>query len=285
MSQPIVSKKTLYELQEFLVGWTLREIQVLFDSADIACDHDFTPQTNGQRRSLVAQYYHTLDLSDWGDVRKLLKVFELVLTKLEDQIAQDWMGQANYARRATDNLAKWLQKDGFIFRDGKVVSAGHLPSLPHLESIAISADVPYILTQLERIETAVEADPPLAIGTAKELVETTCKTILSDRGKEAETGWDLLELCKAVRKELKLTPDDIPDAAQAAATVKRLLNNLATIVQGLAELRNPYGTGHGPEGRTKGLGPRHARLAAGAASTLALFLFETHRDQFKSKAP
>jgi hypothetical protein len=76
-----------------------------------------------------------------------------------------------------------------------------------------------------------------------------------------------------------LAPDDIHDRAKAADTIKRLLSNLATVVQGLAELRNPYGTGHGHDGRAKGLLKRHARLAAGAASTLALFLLETHRDR------
>jgi hypothetical protein len=66
---------------------------------------------------------------------------------------------------------------------------------------------------------------------------------------------------------------------KAAETVKRLLNNLATITQGVAELRNQYGTGHGKAAGSKGLGPRHAKLAVGAASTLAVFLAETHNEK------
>ena len=177
------------------------------------------------------------------------------------------------------NLTKWLQKDGFIYREGKLVSSRHIPSIPHLESIAVTADVPYILTQLKRIEDALDTDVWLAIGTAKELVETTCKTVLKDLGKTLDSNWTVVELCKETRKELKLTPDDIPDSTKAAETIKRLLSNLATIVHGIAELRNPFGTGHGPDGRAKGLQPRHARLVAGAASTLALFFLETHRDR------
>ncbi|HZZ30473.1 MAG TPA: abortive infection family protein [Phenylobacterium sp.] len=42
-------------------------------------------------------------------------------------------------------------------------------------------------------------------------------------------------------------------------------------------MRNFYGSGHGQDGRARGLTPRHARLAVGAASTLALFLFDTHQ--------
>ena len=55
--------------------------------------------------------------------------------------------------------------------------------------------------------------------------------------------------------------------AKAAETIKRLLSNLATITQGIAELRNKYGTGHGKVAKTKGLSPRHAKLAVGAASS------------------
>ena len=47
---------------------------------------------------------------------------------------------------------------------------------------------------------------------------------------------------------------------------------------GLAELRGLYGTGHGKHGKTSGLSPRHAKLAVGAAATLATFLFQTHME-------
>jgi len=138
-------------------------------------------------------------------------------------------------------------------------------------------DAPYLVQQIERIENQIESDPRLAIGTSKELVETVCKTILTDRGVEFDRKWELSDLIKRTREELKLVPDDVPDSAKAADTIRRLLGNLGSITQSLAELRNAYGTGHGHDGRAKGLSPRHARLAAGAACTLAKFLFETHQ--------
>lgn len=73
-------------------------------------------------------------------------------------------------------------------------------------------------------------------------------------------------------------PEGIPDAARGADVLKRLLSNLGTIGNGLAELRGLYGTGHGKDGSAVGLKPRHARLAVGAAAALAVFLFETHED-------
>ncbi len=72
-------------------------------------------------------------------------------------------------------------------------------------------------------------------------------------------------------------PESIPDSAKGADSIRRVLGNLATVTQGLAEIRNLYGTGHGKEGKRRGLAPRHARLAVGAATTLVTFLFDTHR--------
>jgi hypothetical protein len=128
------------------------------------------------------------------------------------------------------------------------------------------------------MEGAVDTDPELAIGTAKEFVESVCKTILDECQVNYDKSDDVPTLVKKTVKVLQLTPDDVANTARAADTIKRILSNLGTLVQGSAELRNAYGTGHG---RSKAdakqrLTPRHARLAVGAASTLAVFLFETH---------
>ncbi|MGB7295441.1 MAG: abortive infection family protein [Candidatus Aminicenantales bacterium] len=140
-----------------------------------------------------------------------------------------------------------------------------------------SADDTYVAAQLKRIQDSIEKDPELAIGTAKELVETVCKTILVERGQTFPKGAEIPDLVRLASKILRLTPRDIPDGAKASKTIKRLLSNLGSIPQGIAELRNLYGTGHGRPAGTKGLLPRHARLAAGTASTLARFLLDSHR--------
>jgi hypothetical protein len=85
-------------------------------------------------------------------------------------------------------------------------------------------------------------------------------------------------LTKDALKELKLVPEGIHESARGSEIVKRLLSNLGTIGNGLAELRNLYGTGHGKHANIGGLSPRHAKLALGAAATLATFLFETHKE-------
>jgi len=134
----------------------------------------------------------------------------------------------------------------------------------------------YVSQQINLMESSIEKAPHVAIGTAKELIETCCKKILDERNVEYDKSWDLLLLVKNTNKELKLSPHDISDDKKAAKTIKSILNSLSTVVHGICELRNEYGSGHGKTAKFVGLGPRHAKLAVGAATTLAVFLLETH---------
>jgi len=77
-------------------------------------------------------------------------------------------------------------------------------------------------------------------------------------------------------KALELGPADIDDAKKGAALVRRCLQQLGAVVASLGELRNLYGSGHGRDGKWRGLSPRHARLAVGAAVTFAGFVAETY---------
>ena len=153
------------------------------------------------------------------------------------------------------------------------------PSVADVRTIARLFDAAYIDQQVKRISDSVDNDPELAIGTAKELVESCCRTILEERGKPVQGKPEIPALTKATMKELRLVPEGVPEGAKGCEIIRRLLSNLGTVVQGLAELRGLYGTGHGKEGRTRSLKPRHAKLAAGAAATLVTFLFETHKER------
>lgn len=196
------------------------------------------------------------------------------------------------AERYCQLYNQFLQNDGFQLVErtrlsgkpvfvGRYVGTVSTPGLAAARDTFAGTDLGYVAQQITRMDAAVINDPSLAIGTAKELVETCCKTILTERGITFSKNADLPELVKLTSKELELTPSDIPDQSKAAETIKRLLSNLATITQGVAELRNHYGTGHGKAAGAKGLQSRHAKLAVGAASTLAVFLAETHNERSK----
>jgi hypothetical protein len=256
--------------------WVLRQIQDEFDAARIDCDLQYCPPVSGQRRSLIEQYYKTVDWTDIGHVRKVIQVYEAVLqhvTILSFGLSDE---EKERAKAEVDKLAWFLKRDGFDWTGERIVRASGEPFLDDLKKIVTPFDAQHLANQIRRMQEAVDNDPALAIGTAKELIETTCKTILADRGKPVKGTPDIPALTKDTFRELKLVPEGISDAARGAETIKRLLSNLATIGQGLAELRGLYGTGHGKHRAASGLEPRHARMAVGAAANLCTFLFETH---------
>lgn len=150
--------------------------------------------------------------------------------------------------------------------------------LARLGQHAATLDARYLAQQVQRMELAIQTDPSLAIGTAKELIETCCKTILAELGDPASASVEMPALTRATMKALNLVPHDVPDQKRGAETIRRILSNLATVAVGVAELRNLYGTGHGKHGNSAGLSPRHAKLVVGAAATLVTFLFETHTE-------
>jgi len=147
-----------------------------------------------------------------------------------------------------------------------------------VKTVADALDAGWMAKEIERLEHAVDRDPALAIGTAKELVETCCKTILTKRGVSFTKGEDLGDLTKKLTKELQLVPEGISDEAKGAENIRLILRNLNQLTHNLAQLRGLYGTGHGRgDGQYRGLQPRHARLAVASAVAFIDFASETYR--------
>ena len=283
MSGDLVRMKTRQVFREYLTSWTLREISDEFDAAGVPCDLDYQPPVSGQRRTLVEQYYHAVDWSDWRDEKKVLQAYEGVLDKAKEKeklhaLSTGYSDHADAERLAIKRMTDALKRDGLEVLDGQIVTGLGLPSLDDIKETAAEFDAKHLTEQIRRIEQAVDSDPALAIGTAKELVETCCRTILNERGKPVTGSPDIPTLTKSTLKELRLVPEGIPEQARGSEIIKRLLSNLATIGHGLAEIRGLYGTGHGKDGKTQSIKPRHAKLAVGAAATLVTFLFETHKE-------
>jgi hypothetical protein len=164
----------------------------------------------------------------------------------------------------------------FVARQAKL-SVGR--SVSRARSVADALDAGWMQKEIERLERAVETDPALAIGTAKELVETCCKSILTKLSIEFGKSADISDLTKSLAKALKLVPEGIPNEAKGVENVRLILRNLSALPGYLTELRGLYGTGHGRDGSHRGLEPRHARLAVGAAVVFIDFVTETYRQR------
>lgn len=240
---------------------------------------------------------HTVNNDDWAEdwalyddrlniINGLDQTFMRFICEMIHPIVRP---DINEAKQIAQLLNSILKNDGWELYIIKEVSKKPIYSarragleISHLTPLITEKfDSEYIKKQIKRMNDSVEEDPTLAIGTAKELVETSLKSILTELKEDFDSKANIPTLTKIVFKKLKLAPEDISDNAKGADQIKMLLSNLATICKVLGELRNAYGTGHGKKVNFKGLGPRHARLIVGAAATLVTFVFETYQDREK----
>lgn len=179
-----------------------------------------------------------------------------------------------------------LKKDGFEIVEkssishkpifgGKMTFTGKESLIKKGNELKLILTTEYVSQQVDLMESSVETNPHLSIGIAKELIETTRKAIIERRNESYDKNWDLGRLTKETTRLLKITSTNISDETKAAKPLKKIISSLSSLIQGIAEVRNEYGSGHGRGIRFNGLQPRHAKLAVGAASTLAIYLLET----------
>ena len=133
--------------------------------------------------------------------------------------------------------------------------------------------------QIQAIENALSSVPDFVFDLSKALVESVCKTVLTDIGQPADPNWDAPRLLKETTNRLALLPRNHPDPAKARDSVAKTIRGLLQTIQGLCELRNSHGmASHGRDGFSARLDLRQATLAAQAADTIVSFLYRIHRD-------
>lgn len=134
----------------------------------------------------------------------------------------------------------------------------------------------YVYSKIRTMIDAIDADTDLAIGTAKELLETSCKSILKQRGIQIDRDWTLPRLIKETANSLDFKPKEADEPDKAEQSIRQILGGIGTIVQGVTELRNAYGTGHGKDPDFKGLESKYAKLLVGVVSEIAIIFLATH---------
>jgi len=266
MSRDLISRLTRRGFQEWLVDWTLRTIEELFENHNVK----YVPLSEeklplGQRRSLVECYYASVDWSSPHDARQILSAYEDILIQAPSQYEE-----------GKQKLILYLEKDGYKYENGRIVSNTLDATL--IDTIPVTGlDAEHLYIYIDRINASIETDPSLAIGSTKELIEATLKTILNGCGESYDDKKDdIPKLLKQVQKVLELAPDQVDSAKKGTEIIKKILSNLGSVALGIAELRNLYGSGHGRGHHAKGLTARHAKLVVGAGTTLCSFLLETY---------
>lgn len=265
--KPIVPARVVNAFLDcFTARETLRTIDVFFDDLEFdrdgGAEQNFLEQGHGQRRSRAGAYLATLHLDDPRDADGLLRAISLKLVEWEHRIVNGY-------RDDLDRLVRNLELSGFAW-DGARATRRSLPLeagtfAANLETLA-SEDVD---REVERIFAAIENDPADAITASRALLETVCKLVLEELGESFSEADDLPSLYKKTSVALKLDP------TQHEAVYRQTLQGLVSAVQGLAEVRNRLGDAHGKGRAAARAQPRHARMAAGAAMTVASFLVDT----------
>lgn len=134
----------------------------------------------------------------------------------------------------------------------------------------------YIKKQVEQLRISCEQNSPEAIGTAKELLESAFKMILSEHKVAFSVTDSLSDLDKKTRQVLGIDKNKNNPKIPGVISI---LSGLSNVVNGMAELRNSYGTGHGKDESFIPLPKRYGKLAANASITYITFLLETDEDK------
>jgi hypothetical protein len=111
------------------------------------------------------------------------------------------------------------------------------------------------------LRAKASSDGPLVIGSAKELCETIAKIVIVERGEVPPSSVDMSALVTIAHKALRFQPGD--GLADDDGT-RQVAGGLKSVVVGLAEMRNRYGTGHG-RAAVADVEPEHAEIAFTAA--------------------
>ena len=138
----------------------------------------------------------------------------------------------------------------------------------------------YMSRQIELMVSMQLTNPTNAIGLSKELIESCCKTILDELNIEWGKNDDVPQLANKTLNALNLLPVNVQETDQGAEAIRAVLGNLRAITTKLAEIRNPFGSGHGKSASFQGLETRHAKLAVGS-STFVDFICSTYENQKK----
>lgn len=143
---------------------------------------------------------------------------------------------------------------------------------------AIAGGLLHIEEQVKALEMSVIDNTGLTFDLAKTLVESACKTILTERGSSFANEDDLPKLFKAARQSVPFLPVAIATDAGARRSLEQTLSGLSTALQGVCELRNSFGfASHGTDGKRPVMEAVQALLAAQAADAIIGFLYRVHQ--------
>ncbi|MCZ4590425.1 abortive infection family protein [Rhodococcus opacus] len=266
----LVSKGTRGRFRDLATDSTVNVIATAFQDEGFAPNYESTYVDSSVRRQTAQHHMESVNWADEEQVARALRAIERIIEDFDQQYTSKFWTALEHDgyRRDPDTKRLLLRAPRSPFAD---------------ETLSNLTDPSVIKSYLDRLHGAVDTDPELAIGSAKELIESTAKVVLNQLGVTFTKDDTLVQLATRAQESLRLHPKQAKtDGPDGSTGIKSILGGALGIATGVAELRNAYGTGHGRDRRPKGLGPRHAHLAANAAFLWCQLMLDTLADP---KAP
>jgi len=174
-----------------------------------------------------------------------------------------------------ESIETQLARHGFAYVLGGTLTRGGMTASPTktLQDVLRQGDFPGVDEEFKRAIDRVEADPASALTAACAILEALFKIIITDDGLAMPSKQTVGPLWAVVRGHLEFDPGTKDDD-----DIKKILQGLASVVDGIGALRTHAGSAHGRDGRRAyRVEPRHGRLAIHAAHTMTIFVIETWR--------
>lgn len=262
-------------VRDMTSGILLREIRSMWESEGFTEPSPIEP-IGGERVSLYEAYIRQVDWTSHAQVERALRVFQETLLEVWDSWPEEFSATRD---REFEKLTRKIEAAGLEVSEKWLIQPrlGLQFSPEDLKGIS---DPGAIYVHLDRLSRALrDSDPESVIGQAKELVETTAKLILRERKVEYDAKLEMRPLLKKAQRSVGVWDGNTnlgPDKIQA---VRQILNGASSVALGLVELRNSYGTGHGPGSLRSGLEQRHAELAVNAARLWCDMMLTTYASE------
>ncbi|HYI99891.1 MAG TPA: abortive infection family protein [Thermoleophilaceae bacterium] len=134
-----------------------------------------------------------------------------------------------------------------------------------------------IREQVEALEDAFPERPGVVVSFCRSIIETTCKTILTDHGSQIDGNWTPVQLVKKSLQVLGVSQEADSGDAALNDSVKTVVRGTFQVIQGITELRNLHGSGaHGADAYAPLLGESYAEILARATDSVVGLLLKTH---------
>ena len=143
------------------------------------------------------------------------------------------------------------------------------------KSIQQYLDSEYVLSKVNLMKSMVKTNTDLALGSAKEFLEIVCKSILSEKKISYTDDMTLSKLFKETINSVGiLESSSASNKEQADRSIRQILSGLNSVIQGVSELRNGYGSGHGKEASFKRLEPQYVEFVVSIVSNIVVFILQ-----------